>query len=315
MSFVYISYNPADSDFARVLRSRLESEGYNTWMDELREPDETRLVILRNAIASAAAVVVANPRSTAYSDVVWWEINCAQISDTPVFTVNADADIPRLFDQLAAQVRKQVDYVTLPNPMSTDEILALQHIEPEQEEGVRWLVVLLVIVVVVGIVGVGLWLTQPFAVPPNRDTNISTPARLESPEPLPSPTDEPFAGAAVTDEVVEPSLTPMPTDTPVPTDTNVPTDTPVLTDTNAPTDQPAPTDTNAPTIAPSPTPRPSATASWTPSHTATVTPSASPTASATFTHTATVTPSASPTASATRTPRASWVTNTPAYSL
>ena len=78
MSHIFISYNQEDADFAAVLMTNLEKDGFDTWMDKsrLRAGSDWSQEIDQGIFTAMAVVLVMSPNSRA-SEYVTYEWSCA----------------------------------------------------------------------------------------------------------------------------------------------------------------------------------------------------------------------------------------------
>ena len=262
MSFIYISYDPADAILATNVRGRLEAEGYNTWMDDSRETTDENLAIIRNALTSAAALVAVS-RGEAFSDLVQWEVAYAQQRVASIFAISKIEDFAWLAEQLEALDIRQPERIALPSPLRWDPPTPSYR---SRLGRLGW------VILAIALIGAGLWIMQ-----------LLTLSRFGPSEPA---TTTPTIAA-----IVLPETSPVATLTLVTTETPTPTSSATLTMTATATVTPTRTATLTP----------SATASVTSTATDTSTVTSSPTATATNTSTATPTVTASPTSTATAT--------------
>lgn len=297
MSFVYISYGTPDEALARSVQFQIEDAGYTTWLDDVREVNETLLPVLVSAISSAGAFVAISGSGLGYHELVKWEIGVANRAGIPIFPVRTAADIPAILADLEDLIDKPPSLIPLPIPMRWES-------DPPSRSRrigrIGWFLIL-------AAVSLGaLWLIRLAILGPDEpgsEMTLTPPGITASPAeviaatetslpivippatlpPSPTPGVTPsltLVPSATATATVTPSMTPSPTLTPTLTATASPTATHTTT--------PTPTDSATPTRTPSPTPSPTATV----------------TATSTGTPTATTWPTAAP--------GEKWLTNTPA---
>ena len=297
MSFVYISYGTLDEELARTVQFQLEDAGFTTWLDDVRELDETLVSVITSAISSAGAFVAIGGAGLGYPDIVKWEIGVASRSGIPILSVRSVADIPAVTANLENLIDKPPSLIPLPMPMRW---------EPDPPSHSRrvgrigWFVLLSAVSLGV------LWLIRlAFLTPaePTVEITLTPPGITASPAEVIIAT-ETSLPVIIPPATLPPSPPPSapPSATPAPSATTTPTITPSIT--------PSLTLTPTPTATASPTATQTATSTPTNSATPTRTPSQtpSPTATATATPTGTPTPTTWPTAA----PGEKWLTNTPA---
>jgi hypothetical protein len=93
MSFIFISYSRADSDYVKKLEQRLVSEGFTVWLDKHGHSGSHWWATLKDKLNRCAAVIVLMSEASSKSIWVMRETAIADFLEKPVFPLMLTGDI------------------------------------------------------------------------------------------------------------------------------------------------------------------------------------------------------------------------------
>jgi hypothetical protein len=93
MSFIFISYSRADSDYVKKLEQRLVSEGFTVWLDKHGHSGSHWWATLKDKLNKCAAVIVLMSEASSKSIWVMRETAIADFLEKPVFPLMLTGDI------------------------------------------------------------------------------------------------------------------------------------------------------------------------------------------------------------------------------
>ena len=132
MSYVFISYAQGDSDFANLLKIKIEMAGFDAWMDKDRvRPGADWSEKIDSGIREALAMVIVMSPEAKVSEYVTYEWSFAVGARIPV--------IPIMYKEVDLHLRlSRYQYVNFTNPSVRpyilDEINKINKVDKEEAE-------------------------------------------------------------------------------------------------------------------------------------------------------------------------------------